>query len=183
MFRVMLALTALIDCGLAQAEDVKIVIEAEHYGMLVPHMAKVKDETASGGWCIEAPPMHRAAHPTPGADSDPGYVAYRTRVPADGTYRLWGRCWWSGAGCAPDSFWLRIGQADPVVFGQDGIYQRWHWVKGPQASLPAGEHVIVFRYREERGKLDQFLLENSRGCYAPVRVMRETPQYLVRPPQ
>lgn len=159
-------------CAVGCAEDVKIVVEAEHYRLLVPHMAKVEDETASGGWCVAAPTV---GHPC-AMDVDPGYAAYRLRVPADGRYRLWARCLWPDG--ARNSLWLRVGSWPLVALGDDGTYMRWHWVKGPIGDLKAGEHVIVFRCREEAGKLDQFVLVND-AAYLPVRQMAETPEYIM----
>lgn len=170
-FGVALLLIALLTVVATQALAAKIVWEGESYSSITPSMTKVSSNGASGGAYIGIP-LARPHGDTEGASRDQGRVVYKIRVPVAGTYQFWGRCWWQD-GCG-NSFYLRVGDKPPVVLGQDGSYQRWHWVKGPSITLRAGVVTIVLQNREDGAKLDQALLLTDRR-YEPVRAERETP--------
>lgn len=155
----------------AFAANVKIVVEAENCVSITPSMEKVSSTLASGGAFIQIP-LQRPHGTQEGAPVDQGSAKYVVKIPVAGTYRFWGRAHWHD-GCG-NSFFLKIGDKPWVVFGQDGTYQRWHWVKGPTVELPAGNVEIIVRNREDGAKLDQFLLTTNLN-YVPVRAEKPTP--------
>ena len=65
----------------------------------------------------------------------------------------------------------------PAIFGKDGTYQVWHWVKGKTYNLTAGWHYIRFQNRQDGARLDEFLLTTD-SRYVPVGAVKETPEYL-----
>jgi hypothetical protein len=158
------------------AAAVKIVVEAENYISIVPSMAKATSSVTSGGAYIHIP-LKRPHGTEEGAPSDQGRATYKIKVPAKGKYRFWGRAhWYDGCG---NSFFLKVGDKPPVVFGQNGTYGRWHWVRGPLLDLEAGEVTLVIQNREDGAMLDQFLLTPDQR-YVPVRAEKETPAYIVK---
>lgn len=84
-----------------------------------------------------------------------------------GDYYLWGRAWW-GDSCA-NSFTFRIDGGKPFVFGQDGTYARWHWIRLPSRrfSLSGGTHTLDVINREDGARLDQVLFTTSKR-FVPV---------------
>ena len=160
----------------AYASTTKIVFEAESYKTITPTMAKVASSVASHGYYIQVP-LHRPHGEEEGAPSDQGNALYKIHIPAEGQYRFWGRChWYDGCG---NSFFLKFDNKPMVVFGQDGTYQTWHWVKGPKISLTKGVHTIVIQNREDGAKLDEAMLTTDMR-YVPVRAERETSSYVIR---
>ncbi len=158
------------------ASAAKIVVEAESYSKLVPSMAKATSQVASGQGYIHIP-LQRPHGTTEGAPADSSYALYKVKITQAGAYNFWGRAhWYDGCG---NSFFLKVDDKPAVVFGNDGTYQRWHWVKGLRLSLSAGTHVIKIQNREDGAKLDQFMLTtNSR--YVPVSAEKQTPEYIVK---
>ncbi len=159
----------------AYATTYRIVFEAENHSGIAASMTKTRSSVASGGYYLEIP-LQRPHGEVEGAPSDSGRAFYKIRVPAAGNYRFWALChWYDGCG---NSFFLKVDDKPAVVLGQDGTYQRWHWVKGPLLQLSAGTHSITIQNREDGAKLDQVMLTNDTR-YVPVRALQPTPQYLV----
>jgi len=152
--------------GLALAAANKVVVEAEKYGSIVPSMQVATSSLASGGAFIQIP-LHRPHATTETGPADQGRTSYSVNIPAAGSYRFWGRTHWHDA-CG-NSFFLKIGNKPEVALGQDGTYQRWHWVKGPIVELAAGPVQVTLRNREDGAKLDQFMFTKNLN-YVPVRI-------------
>jgi hypothetical protein len=170
----MVGLMVLGTAGLASAA--KVVVEAESYYTIQPSMAKAASQVASGGAYIHIP-LRRPHGTTEGAPSDTGHTTYRITIPEAGSYTFWGRAhWYDGCG---NSFFLRIGDKPNVVFGNNGTYQRWHWVRGPRVTLNKGTVTIRIQNREDGAKLDQFLLTTN-ARYVPVQAEKETSQYVTK---
>ncbi|MFO7948065.1 MAG: hypothetical protein R6V19_14770 [Armatimonadota bacterium] len=166
-------------CVAAQAFATKIVVEAEHYYTIKSSMASADSQVASGKGYIHIP-LQRPHGTEEGAPSDTGHAKFKVKIPASGTYKLWGRAhWYDGCG---NSFFFKVDDKPAVVFGNDGTYQRWHWVPGVRLNLSAGVHTFIFQNREDGAKLDQFLLTTSTR-YVPVRAEKETSEYVIRPPK
>ncbi len=83
-------------------------------------------------------------------------LQYAFRLDRPETVHVWLRCWWQD-GCS-NSVQVQIDDGLPMIAGNDSIYNRWHWVKGPSAALAAGNHRLVLRAREPNVRLDQILL-------------------------
>lgn len=154
----------------ALASNYKVVFEAEDYVSITPSMTKTASALASGGAYVQVP-VKRPHGETEGAPSDEGKAVYKVNLPADGKYRFWALCHWHD-GCG-NSFFLKIDDKPAVVLGQDGTYQRWHWVKGPSLQLTAGAHTVVLQYREDGAKMDQALFTTDQR-YVPVRAEKKT---------
>lgn len=161
---------------LAWAARVKIVVEAESYFSITPSMTVGPDKTASGSKYVYIP-LRRPHGEDESGPTDSGNTVYKFKVPAAGVYRLWVRAnWYDSCG---DSFFVVVDDGPQSWVGEDGTYQKWHWVKGKTYQLSAGVHTIRFQNREDGAKLDQFLLTNDLR-YVPTRIEAETPGYIVR---
>ncbi len=162
------------------ARWVKIVVEAESYWSIQPSMTKVTGDSKASGGAYVWIPLHRPHGLQESGPTDTGNALYKFRVPRDGVYRLWARTFWHDS-CG-NSFFVIVDGKDKSWIGEDGTYQRWHWVKGKLYRLSAGVHTIKFQNREDGARLDQFLFTNNLR-YTPTRPERETPQYVVRRPR
>lgn len=165
---VWLAIAVIAVSTLVVAAPSKVVVEGEKYSSINPSMQKGSDSLASGGVYVGIP-VARPHATSEGAPKDQGKATYKVNIPSAGTYRFWARTWWYD-GCG-NSFFLKIGSKPAVVLGQDGTYKKWHWVKGPSLSLPAGQVTVVVQNREDGARLDQFLFTKD-SRYIPVRAER-----------
>jgi hypothetical protein len=159
---------------------VRLVIEPEAATRIEPPVTVAADSTASGGRCIE---VREGAGKPPAVG---GQTVCAFRVPADGTYRLWGRRWWMDA-CG-NSLDLAIRGTTPAViaggpldgrpagqphlFGDDASYNpdlglAWIWTRGALYRLTAGAYELVIANREDGVKLDQVLLAEERTGLPP----------------
>jgi hypothetical protein len=98
---------------------------------------------------------------TPAEDAPPsmefGGAEYVVHAPAPFTAAAWFRVWWSGA-CG-NSLYFQIDEQDPVVVGNDGTYEAWHWVRVPETiRLAAGENRFLLMNREDGMGVDQILI-------------------------
>ncbi len=172
-------LAILMVIGYAWAASIKIVVEGEDYYSIKPSMAKAPSQVASGKAYIHIP-LRRPHATTETGPADDGNARFRVRIPSAGVYQLWARAHWYDA-CG-NSFFVVVDDKPATIVGEDGTYQKWHWVKGPRLQLTAGEHIIRFQNREDGAKLDQFMLTNN-ARYVPVRAEKHTPEYIIKPPK
>lgn len=106
-----------------------------------------------------------------------GKATIAVEVPKDGAYMLWARVWWEGE-CS-NSFSVKIDDNAPILFGEDGTFKAWHWVKFPVArtakpiQLAKGPHTIVFMNREDGVRIDQVVLCADRR-WVPVDIEQVT---------
>ena len=130
--------------------------------------AAVKE--ASGGKCLEV---------KEGAGKPPdmgGEAVYRFEIKAGGMFVLWVRAWWMD-GCG-NSLTLMLDNGRPFVFGEDGTFKSWHWVRGMKADLKPGRHELKIQNREDGIKIDQVLLTSDMR-YVPVGAEDVTTKTLV----
>ncbi len=69
---------------------------------------------------------------------------------------VWFRVWWQD-GCG-NSLAASIDGAAPLLVGNDGTYNAWHWVRGFEVDLAAGPHALLIAPREDGIRLDQILI-------------------------
>lgn len=90
----------------------------------------------------------------------------------EGEYIFWARVWWLDS-CG-NSLRIIIDGGRPFLFGQDGTYKSWHWVKGMKVKLTAGTHELKIENREDGVKVDQILLAPD-ADYVPTGIEDTTP--------
>ncbi|MCX7599064.1 MAG: hypothetical protein N2512_09390 [Armatimonadetes bacterium] len=173
---VLWAVLAVVTAAYVWAARVKIVIEAENYVSITPSMTVGSDKTASASKYVHIP-LRRPHGENESGPADTGNTVYKFKIPVAGVYRLWVRAnWYDSCG---DSFFVIVNDQAQSWVGEDGTYQKWHWVKGKTYQFSAGVHSIKFQNREDGAKLDQFLLTNDLR-YVPTRIEKQTPSYIVR---
>ena len=98
-----------------------------------------------------------------------GVATIRFDVANAGDYHLWSRAWWEDS-CG-NSFSFRIDDGKPFVFGQDGTYTRWHWirVRRRRFRLSKGTHTLHIINREDGARIDQVLFTTSKR-FVPVGI-------------
>ena len=80
-------------------------------------------------------------------------------------YNAWARAYWRDS-CS-DSASLKVGDGAEVTFGNDCIYNCWHWVRAGQCVLQPGKVPVTIVEREDDIALDQlFFTRDSK--YLPV---------------
>jgi len=160
MPRVFLIAIALLASSLAfvrlPKEDITVVIEAEGYAAIAPPMQVARNRSdASGAACIVLPLGSGQGWRGNGS----GSVTYRIDLPVGGQYRVWARALWQN-GCA-NAFFLTANSGPRVVFGNDAIFARWHWVKGQELHFKKGINYLTFANHSDGTALDKLIVTNN----------------------
>ncbi|MBM4044790.1 MAG: hypothetical protein FJ279_06740 [Planctomycetes bacterium] len=142
----------------------RILINAADAVKVDPPMVMVDDKTAAKGKHIWAP-----EGPDDKEISIGGSATFKFDAAEPGDYILWVRANWH-CSCG-NSVNVAIDGAEPTAVGEDGTYQRWHWVKkiGKTFKLTQGAHTMVVGNREDGAKFDQVLLTKDKD-YIPVDI-------------
>ncbi|MBV9469202.1 MAG: hypothetical protein JO316_17425 [Abitibacteriaceae bacterium] len=86
-----------------------------------------------------------------------GQASYRVNVKTPGVYYLWARTFWAN-GCG-NSIAVAVNGGEPKILGEDGTYNKWHWVGGAvRVALKPGVNTVVLKNRETGICVDQFFL-------------------------
>jgi hypothetical protein len=93
--------------------------------------------------------------------NEKGVAAYKFTVPADGTYRLWGRASKVGKG---GSFNVTVdGSGDTHWDGEDWRRGEWTWSSPGTVNLKKGSHTVTIRGGKAESCLDALLLTDALG--------------------
>jgi hypothetical protein len=162
----------------AAAAGTKIVIEAESASKVVKKMEVLKEDGRSGGKCLWVPPNR--PHGEGVEYTKVGHGEYTLNVPKAGQYKFWGYV--AALDACGNSFNIQIDKDKPVKFewsvGQQKYQWGWKELKKP-FTLSAGQHTVKILMSEDGPKIDQWML-TSDTRRVPVRLEKETPQYLVK---
>ena len=137
-------------------ENVTIVMEAESYATIEEPMRVVRDATGVSGDAFVEVPLG-AGQGWRGEGS--GGMTYRVDLPSPGDYRLWGRALWKD-GCT-NALFIKANKGPKLVFGNDAIFERWHWVKGQVLHLEKGVNYVSFANHSDGTALDKLILTNN----------------------
>lgn len=166
-------------CGkktLRAAGYAKICFEAEDSKNVEPPMKIVRPtprKAQSPVMELWSPPGYVDHPDAEKKNDDRGSALYTFEVTTTSHYYLWLRTWWMD-GCG-NSVAAQIDNYAPVTLGQDGTYEKWHWVqaKGAKFKLTAGKHTLKLLGREDGTKIDQiFLTDDSE--YVPEGIRKPT---------
>lgn len=101
-----------------------------------------------------------------------GQAVVRVNVKTAGTYYLWARTYWAN-GCG-NSIGVGVNGGDSITLGEDGTYDKWHWVGGnARVALKAGVNTFVIKNRETGVRVDQIFLCQD-GDYTPTGIRKVT---------
>ncbi len=162
---------ALVLAGLAVSTAAhaatKLCIEAESATAIVPALKKVTSGTKpdySGKGYIHIP---WDKNETKGL----GQATLKLSAPNAGNYYVSARTFWEN-GCGNSILLIINGQER--MLGEDGTYNKWHWVSNPtKIPLKAGANTIILKNRETGVKVDQiFLTDDSE--YEPQGIRKIT---------
>ncbi len=174
MNKMMLAAVAVVVAGgatgeAARAENIKVCFEAESAGAVQTPLRKVLGSSLkpySGKGFIEIP---WDQNKTKGI----GSATIRFKAPKAGVYTLWARVYWAN-GCGNSIAANVNGAGSDKVLGEDGNYDKWHWVGGrAKVSLKKGLNVLVLKNHETGVRVDEFFLCTD-AEYTPVNVRPST---------
>jgi len=153
------------------SQEVTRIIEAEQYAELTAPMELVNDkQEASGAGYLQIPPGSGQGWRGNGK----GRVTFRFDVPSGGLYVLWARTRWKD-GCS-NAFFMHWNQQAPIVFGNDAVFNQWHWVPSSALSLQKGVNYLVFSNHSDAVALDKLILTNDR-LYMPQGLAEEVTHF------
>ncbi len=152
----------------AWAQSAKICFEAEA-GTAVQAPLKVakpgKNKSYSGSGYLDIP---WDKNKTKGV----GSASYTINVKTPGTYYLWARTFWAN-GCG-NSIAISVNGGSPITLGEDGTYDKWHWVGGiARVNLKSGANTFKILNRETGVRVDQVFLSQD-GDYTPTGIRKAT---------
>jgi hypothetical protein len=146
----------------AMAANAKVCFEAESAATVQSPIKKVLAGTSnkySGKGYLDIP---WDQNKTKGV----GQAIVKVNVKKAGTYYLWARTFWAN-GCG-NSIAVGVNGGSPITLGEDGTYDKWHWVGGnTRVNLKAGVNTFVIKNRETGVRVDQIFLCQD-GDYTPV---------------
>ncbi len=139
----------------AMAGNVKICFEGESAASVKSPVRKTlpgpKNKVYSGRGYLDIPWDQNKTKGMGGA-------VYKIKVTKPGTYYVWARTYWAN-GCG-NSIGVVVNGGKPLTLGEDGTYDSWHWVGGPDVGarvvLKAGVNTIELKNRETGPRVDQF---------------------------
>jgi uncharacterized protein YxeA len=151
-------LSALIFVLVSSVEDLgfeeNIWIEAENADYVKKPLYIENKEDASNGKMITCLGAHQ---------NTSGIAKYSLSGLKEGKYYFWGRCYWPN-NCA-NIFRLRYDNKE-YNFGNDQVYNKWHWIKGPS--------LFFF----DQGDLDVFLLSHDQNAQVDEILFTMDPEYI-----
>jgi hypothetical protein len=149
----------------AAAAAVGKPFEVERAPVIIPPFEVGEDPSASGGKFIWMP-----GQPSGQGGSEIARAIFPTRLPAAGTYYVWGRVLTPTS--ADDSFyvWIRNDKGDllPRTEWPLGVHKAWEWValeleprQERGVSLPGGVVLVEIFCREDGAKIDELLITSD----------------------
>jgi len=166
-----LAVTLLLfSVRLVPVDPITVVLEAENYADISLPMRTVRCATASAGAFI----CLASGSGQGWRGEGKGSVAYRLDLPRSGRYVVWGRTEWLDP-CRNAFFLSANGQA-PIVFGNDPIFNRWHWVRAVPLGLDRGVNHLRFSNHSDGTALDKLIVTED-SDYVPEGLGEEITQF------
>ena len=133
------------------------VIDASDAKEIGPPMISAKDPRAGKGTILRIPDKAGV----PPEDGEPGMkhggASFEIEAPKDIRCNVWLRVWWEGS-CGNSIFYQLVGK-QPMVVGNDGTYDAWHWLPAPGThNLVKGTNRFLVLNREDGVRFDQVLI-------------------------
>ncbi|OGV77092.1 MAG: hypothetical protein A3K19_30665 [Lentisphaerae bacterium RIFOXYB12_FULL_65_16] len=144
--------------GLAADVDFFKLFSAPDATSFTPPFVMEKDPRTSKGQMLHLP--DEKGKPPEGAAPDMKYggAVFAVDIPKPMKCKIWVRVWWEGS-CG-NSLYLSAGRdPKPVVVGNDGTYEAWHWLEAQQMfEFDAGKQEFRVLNREDGIRVDQVLI-------------------------
>lgn len=161
-------ITGMLIPAASQATNARICFEAENPSAVQAPVRALKpgpSKNYSGAGFLDIP---WDKNETKGV----GWATYRINVKTPGTYYLWARTFWAN-GCG-NSIGISVNGGPPITLGEDGTYDKWHWVGGrARVNLKLGENIFKIHNRETGVRVDQVFLSQDR-VYIPAGIRKPT---------
>ena len=136
------------------------IIDAGAAALVSPPFIKAKDSLAANQTILRVP--DKKGKPPEGAAPDMKYggAAFDLTIDKEVAGKIWLRVWWEGS-CGNTVF-VKMDDGKPVVVGNDGTYDAWHWLEAPHVyTLKPGKHKLYVLNREDGIRIDQILMTND----------------------
>lgn len=154
--------------GVALAAGARVCWEAETAGTMQKPLRKVMgsgNKPYSGKGYLEIPWDENKS-------KGKGQAVYTFKVKTPGVYTVWARTYWAN-GCG-NSVAVSVNGGSPKILGEDGTYDKWHWVGGnARVKLNAGANKLILKNRETGVSIDQFFLTQDPD-YTPTGIRKVT---------
>lgn len=158
--------TAAGGASLADSPDVDALLDAEDAAQVTTPMQL----QAKGGIPVALVLAEGVGKPPPDRSpvlADGGAVfPVPDSLTAGAEYSVWLHTFWDD-GCG-NSIAVSLNGADPVAAGNDGTYERWHWVKVPGTLTAAPGSQLTILNREDGVALSHILF-TADDAYVPTR--------------
>ena len=133
------------------------VIDASEAKDVSAPMISAPDPRAAKGTILRIPDKAGV----PPEDGEPelkyGGATFEIEAPKDIRCNVWLRVWWEGS-CGNSIFYQLVGK-QPMVVGNDGTYDAWHWLPAPGThNLVKGTNRFLVLNREDGVRFDQVLI-------------------------
>jgi hypothetical protein len=123
-----------------------------------PPFIMAPDPRASKGQMLHLPDEKGTPPDGEAPDMKYGGVVFEVDIPKPMKCKVWVRTWWEGS-CGNSVYVLGGRDPKPVVVGNDGTYEVWHWLEAPQPfEFEAGKQEFFVLNREDGIRLDQLLI-------------------------
>ncbi len=144
-----------------------IVLEAHSAEVAAPFVVDTLDADTDGN--VLALPQSSGSEDNSGRAT----LSFATAKPGDCT--LWVRALWRDS-CS-NSLALSLDDSPDRTVGQNAVYNTWHWVAAGRYTLPAGEHTLTVKEREDGIAVSQLLLCTDPDFVprGPIRRSRQAP--------
>ena len=149
------------------AGEPALIIEAETAADVGAPMRTFTDTAASGGRALIIPD---------GVGKTKGHATLKFNIERSGRYVIWARVLWPDY-CG-NSFFFSVDGGNDAIFGQDGTYKSWHWRRGPEATLRAGEHSLRISNREDGAAIDTIAVSRDAN-FVPTTALNGDAQEIV----
>jgi hypothetical protein len=147
------ALSAPLRPAVPPPDAVTVVLSADTATAVAPGVERVAEPGTASQQVLSVPDLSLESTVPERLASWPFSTPRQARV------AVWFRVWWQD-GCG-NSLAAGIDGALPLLVGNDGTYNAWHWVHGFDADLAAGAHVLALAPREDGIRLDQILVTSA----------------------
>jgi hypothetical protein len=138
-----------------------IIFEAESFAKLdAPMQVVAVGEGASGGSYVELP--LGAGQGWRGLGS--GGVEYAVQVGEAGPHYVWARTLWKDS--CTNAFFAQVNGQKRFVFGNDAVFNLWHWVRSPAQQFHEGRNHITLTNHSDGTAIDK-LIVTSASTFVP----------------
>ena len=141
-------------------DEFVLVVDAAEATEVAKPMVRATDSLAAKGSILQIPDKTCTPPDEASVGMKYGGATFAVDIPEDMTAKIWLRVWWDGS-CG-NTVYVRVGEKGKLhSVGNDGTYDKWHWLATPPLELKQGRHTVFLLNREDGIRFDQMLVTDS----------------------